>query len=198
MFTRRVQLVGGSTGAVIAGIALGLLLAVVFAAVRHRLAGRDDWRRAMTVAATAFLTVYLVPWLKYPANPPAVGNPDSIGQRTALYIVMIAWSIVATWAAWRLHRWLRANGRPEHHRVPATLALYAGLVGLGLVALPANPDAITAPAQLVWRFRLASLGGSAAYWTVCGTVFGWLRLRQAAASPVAGLVEHVAGHDGQV
>jgi predicted cobalt transporter CbtA len=180
MFSRRVQLAGGGAGTVIAGIALGLVLAVVFASVRHRLAGRDDWRRATTVAATAFVTVYLVPWLKYPANPPAVGDPATIGRRTALYLVMIGWSIVASWAAWRLHRWLRADGRPEHQRVPATVAAWAAMVAVALVALPGNPDAVTAPAQLVWRFRLASLGGAAAYWAVCGTVFGWLRLRATA------------------
>ena len=120
--------------------------------------------------------MYLVPWLKYPANPPAVGNPDTIGERTALYLLLLAWSLVATWATWRVHRWLVANGEAEHRRVPMTVAAYVGLVGLGLALLPGNPDAITIPAQLVWRFRLASLAGAAAFWSVCGTVLGWLSM----------------------
>ena len=176
MFSRHVQLAGGALGTLIAGAAFGLIFAVVFASVRHRLAGRDDWRRATTLAAVAFLAVYVVPWLKYPANPPAVGDPDTIDQRTALYVVMVAWSIVAVWGAWRLHRYLRARGREDHLRVPAAVATWAAVVAAGLALLPGNPDAITAPAQLVWRFRLASLAGAASFWAVCGTTFGWLCL----------------------
>src|SRR5205823_451042 len=73
-FSRGVQRAGGATGTVIAGVSIGVVLAIVFAAVRHRLAGPDDWRRATRLAAIGFVTVYLVPWLKYPANPPAVGD----------------------------------------------------------------------------------------------------------------------------
>ncbi len=176
-FSRGVQQAGGATGTVLAGIAMGVVVAIVFAAVRHRLAGPDDWRRATRLAAIGFVTVYLVPWLKYPANPPAVGNPDTIGERTALYLVLLAWSLVATWAAFRVHRWFVARGEAEHRRIPMTAAVYVGLIGLGLVLLPGNPDAITIPAQLLWRFRLASVAGAATFWSVCGITLGWLTLR---------------------
>lgn len=179
MFTRATQQVGGMLGAAVYGACAGLVLAVVFALVRHRLAARDDWRRAVTVAATAFVAVALVPALKYPANPPAVGNPDTINERTALYLVMIGWSLVAVWAAFRLGRWLRAAGRAEHVRLPAVAALYAAVVGVGYVVLPGTPDAVDAPATLVWRFRIASLGGEALFWAVTGCVLGALLVRSA-------------------
>jgi len=41
------------------------------------------------LALAAFITIALVPMLKYPANPPAVGNPDTIGPRTGLYLSML-------------------------------------------------------------------------------------------------------------
>ena len=47
------------------------------------------------IAALGFVAIYLVPNLKYPANPPAVGEPETIGVRTALYFVMIAISLAA-------------------------------------------------------------------------------------------------------
>ena len=59
-------------------------------------------------------------------------------------------------------------------RVPVTVALYAVLIGVGLVALPPTPDAVTAPANLLWHFRLASLAGAAGFWSMTGSVFGWL------------------------
>jgi len=76
---------------------------------------------------------------------------------------MLAWSLVATWATWRLHLALVRRGEAEHRRVPLTAAVYVALIALGLAVLPGNPDAITVPAQLVWRFRLASLAGAAAF-----------------------------------
>src|SRR5215212_5378893 len=138
MFSRHVQLAGGAVGTLIAGAAFGVIFAVVFAAIRHRLAGRDDWRRATTLAFVAFVTVSLVPWLKYPANPPAVGDPDTIDQRTALYMVMLVWSVVAAWAGWRLHRWLRARGVADHLRLPAVLLAWPAIVGTGFALLPGN------------------------------------------------------------
>lgn len=183
MFSRHVQLAGGALGTAIAGVAFGVLFAVVYVAVRHRLAGRTEWQRATTLAPIAFLTLYVVPWLKYPPNPPAVGDPDTIDERTALYLVVLVWSIVATWGAWRLHRWLRTQGRPDHVRATATVATWAVVVAIGLVILPGTPDAVTAPATLVWRFRLASLGGAAAFWAVLGATYGWLGVRASAPAP---------------
>ena len=181
MFSRATQQIGGMIGAALYGVCIGIVFAVVFALVRHRLGARDDWRRATTVAALAFLAVVLVPALKYPANPPAVGDPDTIGERTALYLVMIAWSVVATWAGWRLARWLGegAGGRrrAEHVRLTAGAAAWAVIVAVGYIVLPGSPDDVNAPADLVWRFRIASLGGEALFWAVTGTAFGWLLVR---------------------
>jgi predicted cobalt transporter CbtA len=180
MFSRATQQLGGMLGAATYGVAVGAILVVVFALVRHRLSARDDWRRAVTLAGVAFVTLTLVPMLKYPANPPAVGNPDTITERTALYLLMIGWSCVATWAAWRLGRWLRVQERwqAEHRRLPAMLATWAVVVGVGLAVLPGSPDTVDAPATLVWRFRMASLGGEALFWAVTGCVLGWLLLRE--------------------
>jgi predicted cobalt transporter CbtA len=181
LFTRGAQQVGGMAAAVVYGVAIGLVFAVVFAAVRHRLASRDDWRRSTLLGVVGFVTIYAVAFLKYPPNPPAVGNPNTITERTVLYVALVGWSIVASWAAWRMHRWLRARGVVEHRRLPATALTYIVLLTLAFVVLPGNPDAIGAPATLVWRFRIASLGGAAAYWSVLGLAFGWLCVRTASA-----------------
>ncbi|HEX2063492.1 MAG TPA: CbtA family protein, partial [Acidimicrobiales bacterium] len=109
-FSRSVQQFGGVLGAVIVGAAMGSVLGVVFGAVRHRLPGRDDFPRAVRLALVAYVTLFLVPFVKYPANPPAVGDPATVGRRTALYLVVLAWSVVATWLGWRFHNNLRSRG----------------------------------------------------------------------------------------
>jgi predicted cobalt transporter CbtA len=176
MFSRGTQQVGGAVGAVLVGVTLGAVLAVVFAAVRHRLGGRDDFERSGRLAAVAFVALFLVPFLKYPANPPAVGDPATAGRRTALYLVVLAWSVVSAWAGWRFGRWLSARGRPGPVSAPGSAAAWAVLVGLGFALLPGSPDAVTVPATLAWRFRVASAGGQAVFWAVTAVVFGWLCL----------------------
>ena len=189
-FSRGVQQAGGVAAALIWGVALGAIFAVAYVALRRRLDTKSDWRAAVTLAMVAFATLVLVPFLKYPANPPGVGEPDSVGRRTALYLLVLAWSLLATGAAWRAALVLGRRALPEHQRVPAVGLLYVALVALGLAALPGSPDPVALPATLVWRFRLASLAGTAAFWAVCGVVFGWLR---AAAASRAAAVPTLSG-----
>jgi predicted cobalt transporter CbtA len=199
-FSRGVQQAGGVVAALIWGVALGAIFAVAYVALRRRLATTSDWRAAVTLAAVAFTTLVLVPFLKYPANPPGVGEPNTVGRRTALYLMVLAWSVLSTVAAWRAARVLGQRELPlrsghaglplrsghaglaEHLRLPVVGLLYVGLVALGLAALPGSPDPVPLPATLVWRFRLASLAGTAAFWAVCGVTFGWLRVAAAAAA----------------
>jgi predicted cobalt transporter CbtA len=174
--------------AVLYGAALGAVFTLAYALVRHRLRTADDWRASVALAVAGFAAVFLLPFLKYPANPPAVGDPDTIGRRTALYLVAVAWSLVATWGGWRAWRTLVAKGVAV--AAPATLAIWVALATVGLVALPANTDPVNAAATLIWQFRLATVAGAAAFWSVVGMVFGWLRVRDRPDVVVAGVDVH--------
>jgi hypothetical protein len=123
--------------------------------------------------------VYLVPFAKFPPNPPAVGDPDTIDERTLLYVAILAWAIGAAWLAVRVGTWLRERDFSDPARLTAVAGAFVVLVGIGYVVLPGTPDAVTAPATLVWRFRLASAGGAAALWAVTGVAFGWLSVAAA-------------------
>ncbi|HEX2192838.1 MAG TPA: CbtA family protein [Acidimicrobiales bacterium] len=194
VFSRGAQQVGGGLAALVWGLAVGAIFAVAYVALRRQLQTRSDWRAAVTLAAVGFVTITLVPFLKYPANPPGVGDADTVGRRTTLFLLMLAWSLLSTAAAWRAARVLARPDLPlrsghaglplrsghaglaEHLRLPLVGLLYLFLVAIGLAALPGSPDEVAVPATLVWRFRLASLAGTAAFWVVCGTVFGWLHI----------------------
>jgi predicted cobalt transporter CbtA len=180
MFSRGVQTFGGVLGVILVSVALGVIFATTFAAARHRLPGRDEWQRSIAWAATAFAVVYLVPFLKYPPNPPSVGNPDTIDERTMLYFAMVAWSVGAAFLAARLGAWLRSRQLADPARLSAVAIAWIVFVAIGYMVLPGAPDAVTAPATLIWRFRLASAGGALALWGVTGVVFGLLSLPAAA------------------
>ena len=190
LFGRGAQELGGMVAAVLYGAALGAVFTIAYAAVRHRLRLADDWRASVALAATGFVAVFLLPFLKYPANPPAVGDPGTVGRRTALYLLAVAWSLVATWGGWRAWRALVARGLPVHRAVPATAAVWVGLAAVGLGALPAGTGPATVPATLLWDFRLSTIAGAAAFWSVVGMVFGWLRVRGLPDVVVAGVDVH--------
>lgn len=186
MFSRSTQLVGGSLALLLYGALIGVIFGVVFAAIRHRSRLRSDFDRAIGLAAVGFATIALVPALKYPANPPAVGSPDTVDQRTAAYLTLLALSIIATFATWRVSRWLRGRGMADHVRAPMVAAGYLAAVTVAYVVWPGNPDRVEVPATLVWRFRVAAVGGAATLWAVLGVTFGWLCLWRADAAASEG------------
>ena len=174
LFGRGVQEVGGVIGLLVFGLALGIVFAVVLAAVGPRLAAATPMAASARLGTAGFVSVVLVPFLKYPANPPAVGDPETINERTLLYFAVLLLSILLTWAVWRFHRTVGLSAVPKAWA--ATACYSAGLAAIFL-ALPGSPDAVDAPAQLVWRFRLASLGGLAAAWAVLALVAGTMLSR---------------------
>lgn len=183
LFSRTVQQVGGAVGTVLYGALLGVILGGVLALVRHRLPG-EDWQRAVRLAATGFTVVLLVPFLKYPGNPPGVGDPATVQRRTALYLFFVGLSVLAAWSGWRVARTLGARGRPPEVALAVGIAAYVVTVAVAAVLLPGSGDAVPVPAQLVWRFRIASLGGSAILMVVTGYVLGW-RLSRSTTSAAA-------------
>jgi predicted cobalt transporter CbtA len=174
LFSRGAQVGGGMAASAIYAVVAAVVLATVLASVRHRLPHQSEMGRAVWMAAVAFGTVALLPGLKYPANPPAVGDPDTVGERTVQYLALVVLAIVLAVALVRLSGWLRARlDRPTHLvAVAATTVVGYGLL---LALMPASPDVIdpAVPAQLVWDFRIRSLGGLALLWATIGAVLGW-------------------------
>ncbi|MBB4980525.1 CbtA family protein [Streptomyces nymphaeiformis] len=164
---------GLATGVLVYGVALGGIASLAFSFALGRIGRFSPRATAALTAAAAFTTVYLVPFLKYPATPPAVGNPDTIGKRTTLFFLMILLSVLLGIAALIAGRRLA----PRLGNWNATLAAGAGFVAVTAVAfavLPDNEDSVAAgfPAGLLWDFRLASLAIQAVLWAVFGIAFG--------------------------
>jgi Probable cobalt transporter subunit (CbtA) len=72
-------------GILVYGCALGGIFSLVFAYAYGRVGRLGPRATAAMIATLGFVTLILVPQIKYPANPPSVGKPDTIAVRTALY-----------------------------------------------------------------------------------------------------------------
>jgi hypothetical protein len=168
------------TASAVYGGALGGLFSLVFAIAYGRVGGFDPRALSGLLAAAGFIAFVLVPELKYPANPPAIGEAATIGARTALYFALLAISLLAMILATTLAPHLAAKlGR--WNGTLAAAAVFVAVAGIAALALPPFdevPDGF--PANVLWNFRLASLGARAVLWGTLGLAFGgmtqnWLR-----------------------
>jgi hypothetical protein len=204
VFTRTVQAdVGLGVGLILFGAAMGMLVAVVYTVCLGRTGRIRPRPLALLVAGAGFVSLYLVPFAKYPANPPAVGHAETIKERTTLYLVMVAASVLFLVGAVLLGRWLA----PRFGNWTATLlAAGAFVVAVGIVMwlLPAlgqlhynrthfgnhdteTPQPLTDaegrivfpgfPADVLAYFRMYSVGAQLLMWSVIGLVFAPLAER---------------------
>lgn len=164
-------------GEVVYGGALGGLFSLVFAVAHGRYSRLSPKQSSAVLALLCFVAVFVVPFVKYPANPPAIGEPGTIGLRTGLFFSMIAISIVAIMVAFSLKRWVEPRIGAWNAGVAAAL-MFLLLVGAAGALMP-NVDEVPAafPAATLWQFRIAAFGIQAVLWSVIGVLFGILTER---------------------
>ncbi|MEU2061247.1 CbtA family protein [Streptomyces sp. NPDC013455] len=184
--SRSVQSTAGlATGVLLYGVAFGGIAALAFCFALGRVGRFGPRATALLLSGCALLTVYVVPFLKYPANPPSVGDPDTIGKRTTLYFLMMVLSVLLAVAATILGKRL-APGLGTWWATVVAVAAFAVVIGLAFQFLPVvNEVPSHFPATLLWRFRLSALAIQTVLWGGFGLAFGELAERLLNPGPVA-------------
>ncbi|MDT7711481.1 MAG: hypothetical protein QOG46_170 [Pseudonocardiales bacterium] len=191
IFSRAIQAnLGIGVGMILFGVAVGLFFAVAFCLAYGRTGDLRPRQLSLLVALGGFLTLYLVPFVKYPANPPSIGNPDTIKDRGGFYLLMVVASVVFAIAAVWLGQQLQARFGTWNATLLAG-ATFIVVMGLLMAALPAlgqlsanvevsgslltetpqplknTAGVIVYPgfdADLLYRFRLYSIGAQLILW----------------------------------
>jgi hypothetical protein len=198
IFSRTIQAnLGIGVGIVAFGIAMGALFAVAYCVCLGRVGRLKPRSISLLVAAGGFLGMYLVPFIKYPANPPSIGHPDTIGTRGALYLTMVLCSVAFLIGAVLLGQRLRSRvGNWNASLIAgASFIIAIGIVMISLPSLgelafnranfgkvgtetpPPLRDASGKivfpgfPADILFTFRLYSVGAQLILWTAVGLVF---------------------------
>ena len=171
LVSRGAQRVGLVFGFLLYGGAWGLLVGILSHLARRLLPALSEAKRSLVLAAVSGWAVAIFPFIKYPANPPGVGDPETIGYRQALYLGFIGLSIIGAVLAFGLQRSL---GTGRRWAWPVALGLYVAYLVLIYLVMPVNPDPVRMPSRVVWTFRALSLAGLALFWAVLGVAFGWL------------------------
>jgi predicted cobalt transporter CbtA len=173
--SRSTQRGAGLFGAyAIIGMVFGLLLSVAALSLRGR--WLVPFRRVLLAGGILATSLTVVPWFKYPPNPPAVGDPDTASRRQLLYwLLVVITGLLLAGAAHLSARLRRAQWDDVRRGVVVVTGVVIGLAVL-LAVLPANTDAIpeAVPASLIWRFRVASLAGNLLLWSLLTVGFATL------------------------
>lgn len=183
------KMLGMPSGFLLVGVALGLLFAVSYRALPT---GTSPWRRSIGLAAGGFTALALIPQLRYPANPPGVGDPETIADRTGSYLLAVVLGVAVVAGGYAALRHLQARGVRDSVRQSAVIAASVLVVGVGYALLPDSGDAVDVPAALVYDFRVRSLALLALLYALLGAAYGALSERveaPASADDAPGAVE---------
>ncbi len=155
----------------------GLALGAIFASVLHyarRFSSLPGSILALVGAGAGWLAIEAVPFFKYPANPPAVGDPDTITQRTWLWLASVILGLLAVGVGIYVTKMV-ASQHSVAVRAGAPIVAFLVIVGIGYALLPGiNEVGSDFPATLLWEFRLSSLATQATLWLALGLGFAFL------------------------
>jgi hypothetical protein len=204
LFSRAIQAnLGIGLGIVLFGVAMGALFAVAYAVCLGRVGNLRPRTLSVLVAGGGFLAIYLVPFVKYPANPPSIGHGATIGVRGALYVVMMVCSVAFLIGAVVLGKQLTKRFGNWNATLLAALG-FVVVVGVVMALLPSlgelaanvrdygqqatetpqplrNPAGQIVypgfPADVLWDFRFYSIAAQAIMWAAIGLLFAPLAER---------------------
>lgn len=185
LFSRAVQEnLGSALAVVLFGLAMGTLLAVAFCIVRSRAGSVGPRMLALLLAGAGLLAGYLVPFMKYPANPPAVGDDATVGARGGAYLLMVVCSVAVLLGA----TWLRGRLAPQLGSWNASIAgtaAYVVVIGAVMAVLPSfsemplplrDADGVIVhegfPADVLADFRMYTVVAQVVLWSAMGLLFG--------------------------
>jgi hypothetical protein len=154
----------------ILGTSIGALFGIVYGFARNVLPGKSAPKKALFLSLIMWTTLYIIPFAKYPANPPTVGDPETIILRQTLYLVFIAISGLGALGFYQVYK--------KTGKKAITLAGYTGLMVATFVLMPANPDPVVIDSGLLAGFRISSIIGVSAFWVSVALVLGalWSKL----------------------
>ncbi len=152
---------GSTLGFIILMLGITSIFAIVYSYANIK---SSAIKKGILLAIILWIILFLTPFLKYPANPPGVGDPSTIHYRQFLYIGVLGISSSTALLLAYISKKLRY----------ITPIIYLTVITLVYVFFPDNPDEITISLDLVNKFRITSAISSFIAWISIGIIFGIL------------------------
>jgi len=160
---RGFQLQGGLLAALLVGIAYSALYTLVYILSKSIDKGV---KRAVILASIIWIVIYLMPAIKYPANPPAVGDPDTIYYRQIIFVTYILISSISALALALIR--VRLTNSNKIRRDLAIITSYSLIMFTAYMLMPNNPDHINIDSSILLGFRVSSALTVLVLWLMLG------------------------------
>lgn len=185
LFSRSIQHVGLFIGYLLYGIGWGALFGVVACLLPLLTRVSFSLKQGLGLLLVSCWTVGIMPQLKYPANPPGVGESATISFRQEVYLSMLLLSILGSFLAAIAYQALGKRSQRWQQlrvRIPLVAGCYLLYMGILYICLPNYADPVRLPSHLMMSFRWLSVTGVLLFWLALGCVFvlllGRSRLRK--------------------
>jgi Probable cobalt transporter subunit (CbtA) len=165
------------TAIIVYGTSVGGLFSLVFAYTHGRSGKLSPQALSGCLAAAAFVAIVIVPAIKYPANPPSVGEPGTIGYRTELYFTMLLVSVATKVFAVKLRSGFERRLGAWTASISGAVVYLSIVIAVALALPEINEVPSAFPAVLLWNFRMAALGMHVVLWGGIGILFGEMSAR---------------------
>jgi predicted cobalt transporter CbtA len=162
---------GEIVGGIVYGISLSSLFGIVFVYSRNSLPGNNVKVNAILLASIMCFVLFIVPSIKYPSNPPAVGDPDTIYYRQGLYVAFL---VISGASALGVSAFIKKINQTVSKKVAIACTIYGAIMIASYLAMPSNPDTISISMNLVVVFRLVSAATIVMFWVILGATFATL------------------------
>ena len=150
----------------ILGTSIGSLFGIVYALSKKSLPSRNNVGKTLILAGLMWFTLFVIPFLKYPANPPTVGDGETVVLRGILYLTLIAISGFLAIGFYQIFKRLKAK-----NRILAIIG-YTALISLVFFVMPENPDEISTSMELVNGFRIVAFLTGTVFWFTLALFLG--------------------------
>ena len=150
----------------ILGTSIGSLFGIVYALSKKSLPSRNNIGKTLILAGLMWFTLFVIPFLKYPANPPTVGDGETVVLRGILYLTLIAISGFLAIGFYQIFKRLKAK-----NRILPVIG-YGVLISLVFFIMPENPDEISTSMELVNDFRVVAFLTGTVFWFTLALFLG--------------------------
>lgn len=148
------------------GISMGSLFGIVYALSKKSLPSKNNIGKTLILAGLMWFTLFVIPFLKYPANPPTVGDGETVILRGILYLSLIAISGLMAVGFYQLFKRLKNKNRV------LPIIGYAVLICIIFFIMPENPDKISTSMELVNGFRVVTFLTGTVFWFTLALFLG--------------------------
>ena len=150
----------------ILGTSIGSLFGIVYALSKKSLPSRNNIGKTLILAGLMWFTLFVIPFLKYPANPPTVGDGETVVLRGILYLTLIAISGFLAIGFYQIFKRLKAKNRI------LPIIGYGVLMSMVFFVMPENPDEISTSMELVNGFRAVAFLTGTVFWFTLALFLG--------------------------